>query len=63
MAGFTDVVVSRWHGRFVLLPIPIAVRNRHQVDPYGDLWFSVLESTGQPHVFYVKVVLHRDKSN
>jgi 6-phosphofructokinase 1 len=51
MAGFTDVVVSRWHGRFVLLPIPLAVRNRHQVDPYGDLWFSVLESTGQPPLF------------
>ena len=51
MAGFTDVVVSRWHGRFVLLPIPLAVRNRHQVDPYGDLWFSVLESTGQPPCF------------
>lgn len=51
MAGFTDVVVSRWHGRFVLVPIPMAVKNRHQVDPYGDLWFSVLESTGQPPWF------------
>lgn len=51
MAGYTDVVVSRWHGRFVLVPIPMAVKNRHQVDPYGDLWFSVLESTGQPPWF------------
>lgn len=51
MAGYTNVVVSRWHGRFVLLPIPLSVRNRHQVDPYGDLWFSVLESTGQPPLF------------
>jgi 6-phosphofructokinase 1 len=50
MAGRTDVVVSRWHGRFVLLPIPLAVRDRHTVDPNGDLWLSVLESTGQlPH--------------
>ncbi len=51
MAGRTEVVVSRWHGRFVLLPIPLAVRNRHEVDPNGDLWLSVLESTGQPPVF------------
>ena len=48
MAGKTDVVVSRWHGRFVLVPIPLAVRDRHCVDPNGDLWLSVLESTGQP---------------
>ena len=48
MAGRTEVVVSRWHGRFVLLPIPLAVRDRHTVDPNGDLWLSVLESTGQP---------------
>jgi 6-phosphofructokinase 1 len=51
MAGKTDVVVSRWHGRFVLLPIPLAVRDRHGVDPNGDLWLSVLESTGQPPLF------------
>lgn len=51
MAGRTEVVVSRWHGRFVLLPIPLAVRDRHTVDPNGDLWLSVLESTGQPPVF------------
>ncbi len=51
MAGRTEVVVSRWHGRFVLLPIPLAVRERHTVDPNGDLWMSVLESTGQPPAF------------
>ncbi|WP_165074661.1 ATP-dependent 6-phosphofructokinase [Paludisphaera rhizosphaerae] len=51
MAGYTEVVVSRWHGRFVLLPIPLAVRDRHTVDPNGDLWMSVLESTGQPQTF------------
>ena len=51
MAGRTEVMVSRWHGRFVLLPIPLAVRERYSVDPNGDLWLSVLESTGQPPVF------------
>jgi 6-phosphofructokinase 1 len=51
MAGRTEVVVSRWHGRFVLLPIPLAVRDRYSVDPNGDLWLSVIESTGQPAIF------------
>jgi 6-phosphofructokinase 1 len=48
MAGRTEVVVGRWHGRFVHIPIPVAVSRRHTVDPDGDLWLSVLESTGQP---------------
>jgi len=48
MAGFTSMVVARWHGRFVHLPIALAVASRNQVDPDGDLWMSVLEATGQP---------------
>ena len=40
--------VGRWHGRFVHPPIPLAIRERNQVDPNGDLWMSVLEATGQP---------------
>jgi 6-phosphofructokinase 1 len=48
MAGRTEVVVGRWHGRFVHIPIPLAVSRRSTVDPDGDLWLSVLESTGQP---------------
>src|SRR6185436_76456 len=48
MAGRTEVVVGRWHGRFVHIPIHIAISSRNTVDPDGDLWLSVLESTGQP---------------
>jgi 6-phosphofructokinase 1 len=48
MAGRTATVVGRWHGRFVHLPISLATASRNQVDPNGDLWLSVLESTGQP---------------
>jgi 6-phosphofructokinase 1 len=51
MAGFTSMVVARWHGRFVHLPIALAVASRNQVDPHGDLWMSVLETTGQPKHF------------
>jgi 6-phosphofructokinase 1 len=48
MAGRTAMVVGRWHGRFVHIPIPVATGSRNQVDPNGDLWISVLEATGQP---------------
>jgi 6-phosphofructokinase 1 len=48
MAGRTAMVVGRWHGRFVHVPIELAVSKRNQVDPHGDLWMSVLEATGQP---------------
>jgi 6-phosphofructokinase 1 len=51
MAGRTAMVVGRWHGRFVHLPISLAVGSRNQVDPNGDLWMSVLEATGQPPRF------------
>jgi len=48
MAGFTRMVVGRWHGQFVHIPIPLAVGKRQQADPQGDLWLTVLEATGQP---------------
>jgi 6-phosphofructokinase 1 len=51
MAGRTAMVVGRWHGRFVHLPISLATGSRNQVDPNGDLWMSVLEATGQPQAF------------
>jgi 6-phosphofructokinase 1 len=51
MAGRTSMVVGRWHGRFVHLPISLATGSRNQVDPNGDLWMSVLEATGQPPHF------------
>ncbi len=48
MAGKTGMVVARWHQRFVHLPVGLVTRGRRKVDPQGDLWRSVLESTGQP---------------
>jgi 6-phosphofructokinase 1 len=48
MAGRTAMIVGRWHGRFVHIPISVATAGRNQVDPDGDLWMSVLEATGQP---------------
>ena len=51
MAGNTEMLIGRWHGRFVHVPLPLATRFRKQVDVGEDLWMSVVESTGQPVSF------------
>ncbi len=51
MAGRTEMVVGRWRGRFVHIPMALAVSRRNEVCPDGDLWLSVLEATGQPATF------------
>ena len=48
MAGKTGMLVGRWHGAFVHLPVWIATQGRAKVDTSRDLWRAVLESTGQP---------------
>jgi 6-phosphofructokinase 1 len=51
MSGRTETVIGRWRGRFVHVPMSLAIRQRNTVDPHGDLWMSVLEATGQPRNF------------
>ncbi len=51
MAGNTELLIGRWGGRFVHVPLPLATRFRKLVDTTGDLWMSVVESTGQPMVW------------
>jgi 6-phosphofructokinase 1 len=52
LAGKTAMLVGRWHGAFVHLPIALATQGRRKVDPASELWHSVLESTGQPARLY-----------
>lgn len=52
MAGKTGLVVARWHSSYIHLPVGVATSSRRTVDPGGDLWLSVLESTGQPPRFF-----------
>lgn len=51
MAGKTNMVVGRWHGHHVNLPISVVTVRRRKVTLQGDLWLSVLEATGQPAKF------------
>jgi 6-phosphofructokinase 1 len=51
MAGKTNLVVGRWHGLNVHIPIRVATMRRKIIDPRRPLWRSVLESTGQNRWF------------
>ncbi len=52
MAGKTSMVIGRWHGTFVHLPLHLVTHGRKKIDPRGELWHSVLEKTGQPSHLY-----------
>lgn len=47
MAGKTDFVTGHWNNEFTLLPIPVTVSKRKKIDISGELWWNVLEATGQ----------------
>ena len=49
MAGKTDLMIGRLHRFFTHVPLPLVLDGRKRVDPKGELWLSVVESTGQPN--------------
>jgi 6-phosphofructokinase 1 len=48
LSGKTDFVVGFWNNQFTLIPIPVVVAKRKKIDIEGELWWNVLETTGQP---------------
>lgn len=48
MAGRTDFVIGNWNDQFTLLPIPVTIAERKKIDVTGELWWNILEATGQP---------------
>ncbi|HHC73660.1 MAG TPA: ATP-dependent 6-phosphofructokinase, partial [Thiothrix sp.] len=49
MAGKGGMLIGNWNGRLVHVPIQALQKVvDKRVNPYGELWFSVLENTGQP---------------
>jgi len=48
MAGKTDFVVGHWNHLFTLLPIRSAVSKQKKIEMDSELWWNVLETTGQP---------------
>jgi len=47
MAGKTNMLVGLFRGEYVHLPLKYVTSGK-QVDPGGNVWMRVLESTGQP---------------
>jgi 6-phosphofructokinase 1 len=47
MSGRTAMLIGYWHGRLTHVPFH-AISGRQKINPAGELWFNVLESTGQP---------------
>lgn len=48
MSGRTGLLVGLWNSHFTHVPLQAVLEKRNTVDPEGDLWLAVLESTGQP---------------
>jgi 6-phosphofructokinase 1 len=48
LSGKTDFVIGFWNNQFTLMPIEIVVAKRKRIDIEGELWWNVLEATGQP---------------
>ena len=48
LAGKTDFVVGFWNNQFTLMPIQMVTKKRKKIDIAGELWWNVLEATGQP---------------
>src|SRR5690606_37229405 len=48
MAGKSGMLVGYWHGKMTHVPLKALAGRTHRIDPRGELWFNVLESTGQP---------------
>lgn len=50
MAGFTDLVVGRWHRIFTHVPLVQVAGRKRRIDPEGAMWLAVREATGQPEL-------------
>lgn len=48
MAGKTDIVIGRWHRVFTHIPLSIATVEQKRINPDGEVWLAVTETTGQP---------------
>ncbi len=48
MAGKTDIMIGRWHRCFTHVPLGLVLAHHKTIEPAGDVWRNVVESTGQP---------------
>jgi 6-phosphofructokinase 1 len=48
MAGKTGLLIGYWHGQMTHVPFTALRGEQRTISPSGELWWNVLESTGQP---------------
>lgn len=48
MSGRTALLIGYWHGMMTHVPLDSLTEERRGLNPFGELWWNVLESTGQP---------------
>ncbi|QJB56348.1 ATP-dependent 6-phosphofructokinase [Pseudodesulfovibrio sp. zrk46] len=48
MSGRTGMVISRWNGRYVHIPMDVVTTGKKSINITSNYWRAVLESTGQP---------------
>jgi 6-phosphofructokinase 1 len=51
MTGRTGLVAGYCNGQFIHLPMELAVLKKKKIELHSQLWYSVLEATGQPVSF------------
>lgn len=51
MSGKTSMVVGNWNNSFIHVPMRLAVKERNTVNPRGQFWQSVLNTTRQQDYF------------
>jgi 6-phosphofructokinase 1 len=50
MAGKTGLLIGYWHGRMTHVPMQALGQDKQRINPDGELWQNVIETTGQPRV-------------
>ena len=50
MSGRTGLVISRWNGRYVHIPMELVTSGKKRINTCSNYWRAVLETTGQPTV-------------
>jgi 6-phosphofructokinase 1 len=48
ICGKTEMIIGRWHGQYVHVPLQLCTSDRKRVLPESELWRSVIETSGQP---------------
>jgi 6-phosphofructokinase 1 len=48
MAGKSGLLIGYWHGEMTHVPTKALAGDKQAINPHGELWFNVLETTGQP---------------